>query len=262
MKVVILCGGMGTRLKEETEYRPKPMVKIGNKPILYHLMNIFAYHGFKDFILCLGYKGEMIKEYFINFEMLNNDFTINLSHPQDIKIHESKYSDWSVTLADTGEKTLKGGRLKKIEKYIDDEFFLATYGDSIGNIDIPSLVEFHKSHGKIATISGVTPASRFGKMKFDGSQILTFREKPKTSESIINGGFMVFSKKIFNYLTMDDACDLECGLFERLAKNGQLMMFRHKGFWACMDTIRDMEYLNELWDSNNAGWYVNDRRSV
>lgn len=254
MKVVILCGGMGTRLKEETEYRPKPMVKIGTKPILWHLMNIFAFHGFKDFILCLGYKGEMIKEYFINFEMLNNDFTINLSHPQEIKIHASKYSDWSVTLADTGKKTLKGGRLKKVEKYIEGDIFLATYGDSIGNIDIPALVKFHQSHGKIATISGVTPASRFGKMKFEGNRVLTFQEKPQDMESITNGGFMVFSKKIFDYLTTDDACDLEYGLFEQLAKSGQLMMFKHKGFWACMDTIRDMEYLNELWDSDNAGW--------
>lgn len=254
MKVVILCGGMGTRLKEETEYRPKPMVKIGTKPILWHLMNIFAFHGFKDFILCLGYKGEMIKEYFINFEMLNNDFTINLSHPQEIKIHGSKYSDWAVTLADTGKKTLKGGRLKKVEKYIEGDIFLTTYGDSIGNIDIPALVKFHQSHGKIATISGVTPASRFGKMKFEGNRVLTFQEKPQDIESITNGGFMVFSKKIFDYLTTDDACDLEYGLFEQLAKSEQLMMFKHKGFWACMDTIRDMEYLNELWDSDNAGW--------
>ncbi len=254
MKVVILCGGMGTRLKEETEYRPKPMVKIGDKPILWHLMNIFAYHGYKDFILCLGYKGDMIKEYFINFEMLNNDFTINLSHPQEVKIHQPLYSDWCVTLADTGEKTLKGARLKKIEKYIDTDIFLATYGDSIGNIDIHSLLRFHKSHGKIATISGVTPAARFGKMKLENNKVLSFHEKPKTTESIVNGGFMVFSTKIFDYLTADDNCDLEYGPFEQLAKDGQLMMYRHKGFWACMDTIRDMEYLNELWTLNQAGW--------
>ncbi len=254
MKVVILCGGMGTRLKEETEYRPKPMVKIGDKPILWHLMNIFAYYGYKDFILCLGYKGDMIKEYFLNFEMLNNDFTINLSHPQKIKIHQSVCSDWSVTLADTGEKTLKGGRLKKIEKYIKGDMFLTTYGDSIGNINIPALVQFHKNHGKIATISGVTPASRFGKMKLNGDQILSFHEKPKDSGTLANGGFMVFSTKIFDYLTENDDCDLEYGPFEQLARDGQLMMHRHEGFWACMDTIRDMEFLNELWESDNAGW--------
>lgn len=254
IKVVILCGGMGTRLKEETEYRPKPMVNIGNKPILWHLMNIFAYHGFKDFVLCLGYKGDMIKEYFINFDMLNNDFTLKLSHPQEIQVHNSINSDWTVTLADTGAKTLKGGRLKKIEKYIDEDLFLTTYGDSIGNINIPELILFHKSHGKIATITGVTPASRFGEMKFEGNKIMNFREKPKRPDSLVNGGFMVFNKKIFNYLKPDDDCDLEYGLFEELARAGELMMYKHEGFWACMDTIRDMEYLNELWDSNNAGW--------
>ena len=248
MKVVILCGGIGTRLKEETEYRPKPMVEIGNKPILWHIMNIFASHGFKEFVLCLGYKGEIIKEYFQSFEMRNNDFTIKLSHPQDIKLHSNINNDWTVTLADTGAKTLKGGRLKKIEKYIDDDLFLTTYGDSLGNVDISSLIEFHKSHGKIATITGVNPTSRFG------DKVIKFSEKPKNVKSLVNGGYMVFNKEFFDYLTDEEDCDLEYGPLEQIASDGQLMIYKHDGFWACMDTIRDMEYLNELWNSNNAGW--------
>jgi len=256
-KVVILCGGMGTRLKEETEYRPKPMVGIGGKPILWHIMNIFAYHGLNQFVLCLGYKGEMIKEYFQNFEMRNNDFTINLSQPKDITYHSRNTLDWTITLADTGASSLKGSRLKKIEKYIQDDIFLTSYGDSLGNIDILSLINFHKRHGKIATITGINPTSRFGEINFKGDNVISFREKPKSVKSLVNGGFMVFNKEIFNYLTEDDECDLEYGPLEKLASDGQLMIFKHEGFWACMDTIRDMEYLNELWNSKNAGWVFN-----
>lgn len=254
IKVVILCGGMGTRLKEETEYRPKPMVEIGGKPILWHIMNIFAFHDYKDFILCLGYKGEMIKKYFLNFEARNNDFTINLSHPQKIQIHSNQKIDWTVTLADTGTTALKGARLKKIEKYIDDDLFLMTYGDGLSNINIHSLITFHKKHGKIATLTGINPTLRFGEIKYEGNQVIHFREKPKDVKSLANGGFMVFKREIFNYLTEEDDCDLEYGPFEKLASDGQLMIFKHEGFWACMDTIRDMEYLNELWNSNKAEW--------
>ncbi|MBA3013156.1 MAG: glucose-1-phosphate cytidylyltransferase [Proteobacteria bacterium] len=255
-KVVILCGGMGTRLKEETEYRPKPMVQIGGRPILWHIMNIFASHGLKEFVLCLGYKGEMIKEYFQNFGIHNNDFTIKMSHPQDITYHSDNTIDWTITLADTGAASLKGARLKKIEKYIDDDIFLTSYGDSLGNIDVSSLIDFHKRHGKIATITGINPTSRFGEIKFKGDKVISFREKPKSLKTLVNGGFMVFRKEIFNYLTDADTCDLEYGPLEKLARDGQLMIFKHEGFWACMDTIRDMEYLNELWNSNNAGWVL------
>jgi glucose-1-phosphate cytidylyltransferase len=257
IKVVILCGGIGTRLKEETEYRPKPMVEIGNKPILWHIMNIFSYHGLKEFILCLGYKGEMIKEYFQNFEMRNNDFTINLAHPQNITIHRSSETDWVVTLADTGIKALKGARLKKIKKYIDDDLFIVTYGDSLGNIDIKALLNFHKHHGKLATITGVNPAARFGEMKFEGDKVTTFREKPHDTNTLVNGGFMVFNREIFDYLSEEDDCDLEFGPLEVIAKQGELMIYKHRGFWACMDNIRDMEYLNQLWDTNHAGWVLN-----
>ena len=256
IKVVILCGGMGTRLKEETEYRPKPMVEIGGKPILLHIMKIFASQGLKQFVLCLGYKGEMIKEYFHNFEIRNNDFTINLSQPQNITYHSGNPIDWTVTLADTGASSLKGARLKKIEKYIEDDIFLTAYGDSLGDIDILSLINFHKKHGKIATITGINPASRFGEIKFKDDKVISFREKPQLTKSLVNGGFMVFNKEIFRYLTDNDNCDLEYGPLEKLALDGQLMIFKHEGFWACMDTIRDMEYLNELWDSNNAGWLI------
>ena len=209
VKVVVLCGGMGTRLKEETEYRPKPMVKIGNKPILWHIMNIFACHGFKEFILCLGYKGEMIKDYFYNFEMRNNDFTLKLSHPQDINFHSNHNDDWTVTLANTGKRALKGARLKRIEKYIEDDLFLMTYGDTLGNIDITKLMEFHNNHGKIATITGINPISRYGEIKFEGDNVVSFSEKPRDFKSLVNGGFMVFKKDIFKYLTSDDECDLE-----------------------------------------------------
>ncbi len=257
IKVVILCGGMGTRLKEETEFLPKPMVRIGNKPILWHIMNIFASCGFNEFILCLGYKGEMIKEYFHNFEIQNNDFTINLGRSQDVIFHSKNDIDWTVTLANTGIKTLKGARLKKIEKYINNDLFLMTYGDSLCNIDISSLVDFHKNHGKIATVTGVNPSSRFGEIKFEENKVIKFSEKPENAKTLVNGGYMVFNKEIFNYLTDSEDCDLEYGPLEKIATDEQLMVYKHKGFWACMDTIRDMEYLNELWNSNNAGWVIN-----
>ncbi|WDP93135.1 MAG: glucose-1-phosphate cytidylyltransferase [Desulfobacter sp.] len=254
MQVVILCGGMGTRLKEETEYMPKPMVEIGNRPILWHIMNIFACHGITEFILCLGYKGEMIKDYFQNFELRNNDFTVQLGHPQNIKIHRRDNCNWTVTLADTGQKALKGARLKKIEKYIKQDTFIVTYGDSLGNIDVEALLKFHDQHGKLGTITGINPTARFGEIKYNQDQVTSFREKPQTGTAMVNGGFMVFNKRFFSFLNENDGCDLEYGPLEKIADQGQLMIYKHKGFWACMDTIRDMEYLNQLWDSNNAGW--------
>ena len=257
MKVVILCGGLGTRLREETEFRPKPMVEIGGKPILWHIMKIYAYYGFKKFILCLGYKGEMVKEYFYNYEVLNNDFTIELGDKKNVKIHSNHTENgWQITLADTGDKALKGGRLKRVEKYVDDSVFLTTYGDGVANVDIKSLLAFHKNHGRLATVTGINPASRFGELKIKGDQVESFSEKPKNGSGLVNGGFFAFDKRIFDYLSTDDSCDLEIGPLEKIAAEGQLMVYKHRGFWACMDTIRDMEYLNKLWNENKAFWKI------
>jgi glucose-1-phosphate cytidylyltransferase len=257
MQVVILCGGLGTRLREETEFRPKPMVNIGNRPILWHIMKIYANYGYKEFVLALGYKGEMIKNYFCHYELMNNDVTIELGKPEQISIyHTHEESGWRITLASTGEKTLKGGRLKKAAKYLTDDTFMLTYGDGVGNIDIPALIAFHKQHGKLATITGINPPSRFGQLQVSGGQVTAFSEKPVAGEGVINGGFFVFDKKILDYLTEDDTCDLEVGPLEKIAAEGQLMVYKHRGFWACMDTQRDMEYLNRLWAENRAEWKV------
>ena len=257
IKVVILCGGLGTRLREETEFRPKPMVEIGGKPILWHIMKIYVHYGFKDFILCLGYKGEMIKEYFYNYEVLNNDFTIELGNNKNIEIHSNHgEKGWRVTLADTGDEALKGARLKRVEKYISDDQFLMTYGDGVSNIDINSLLAFHQGHGKIVTVTGINPATRFGELKIKGNQVESFSEKPESSSEFISGGFFVFNREIFNYLSDDDNCDLEIGPLEKIANEGQLMVYKHTGFWTCMDTLRDMDYLNKLWNENKALWKV------
>lgn len=257
MRTVILCGGLGTRLREETEFRPKPMVNVGDKPILWHIMKIYSHYGHKDFVLALGYKGEMIKNYFYHYELMNNDFTVELGRQEKITIHKS-YDEigWRITLADTGEKTLKGSRLKRVEKYIDEDMFMLTYGDGVANVDIDALIEFHKKHGKLATVTGINPASRFGELKIQGNQVKAFSEKPKESDGFINGGFFVFNRGIFEYLSLDDDCDLEIGALEEISEQGQLMVYKHAGFWACMDTLRDMEYLNNLWTQDKAGWKI------
>jgi len=257
MKVVILCGGLGTRLREETEFRPKPMVNIGIRPILWHIMKIYAHYGHDDFILCLGYKGEMIKEFFYHYELMNNDVILELGAPEKTRIcdgHDEK--GWRVTLVNTGEKALKGARLKKIEKYIDDTVFMMTYGDGIADIDINALLAFHKGHGKMATVTGINPATRFGELKITGDRVEAFFEKPKNSSEHISGGFFVFNRGIFDYLTADDSCDLEFGALETIARKGELMVYKHPHNWACMDTLRDTEYLNKLWDNNKAFWKV------
>ncbi len=257
MKIVILCGGLGTRLREETEFKPKPMVEIGGRPILWHIMKIYAHYGFNDFVLCLGYKGEIIKQFFNNYEILNDDFTIALGKKNQIELHSSHSEDgWKVTLAETGDKTLKGARIKKVAKYIDGEEFMLTYGDGVANINIRSLLEFHRSHGKLATLTGINPASRFGELKINGDKVESFCEKPEDVPGLISGGFFVFSRKILDYLTEDDTCDLETGALERLSHEGQLMVYKHRGSWFCMDTIRDVEYLNNLWDDGKAKWKV------
>jgi glucose-1-phosphate cytidylyltransferase len=255
MEVVILCGGLGTRLREETEFRPKPMVNIGTRPILWHIIKYYSQFGYKDFVLALGYKGEMIKNYFCHYELMNNDVTIELGQPESMRIHHAHdEAGWKVTLADTGEKSLKGARLKKVERYISDDTFMMTYGDGIADVDINSLLAFHKAHGKLVTVTGVNPASRFGELKTDGDRVVSFTEKPQNGEGLINAGYFVFNRSILDYLSVDDLCDLEVGPLEQIAKEGQLMVFVHRGFWACMDTLRDMEYLNKLWDDGQAKW--------
>jgi len=257
MKAVILCGGLGTRLREETEFRPKPMVEIGGKPILWHIMKIYSHYGIKDFVLSLGYKGEMIKEYFYNYEILTNDFTIALGNKKNIEIHSNNSEkDWCVTLANTGDKTLKGARLKRVQEYLKDDIFMLTYGDGITDVDINALLAFHKKHGKLATVTGINPASRFGELKIKGDQVESFSEKPRDGKGLINGGFFVFNRGIFDYLSEDENCDLEIGPLEKIAAEKQLMVYKHKGFWACMDTIRDMEHLNKLWIEGTPEWKV------
>lgn len=255
MQTVILCGGLGTRLREETEFRPKPMVNIGERPILWHIMKTYAHYGHSEFVLALGYKGEMIRDYFIHYEIMNNDVTLQLGKPESICLHDCHdEAGWKITLANTGDKTLKGARLKKVEKYIEADTFMLTYGDGVSDINIRELIDFHKSHGKIATVTGINPAARFGELKIDGNSVRSFHEKPHDGENLINGGFFVFNRKIFDYLNTDDSCDLEIGPLEKIAMEGQFMVYRHRGFWACMDTLRDMDYLNSLWAKKEAPW--------
>jgi len=255
MKVIILAGGWGTRLGQLTELIPKPMVKIGNKPILWHIMKIYSYYGFNDFIICLGVKGETIKDYFYHFEMKNNDFTIDLSNG-NIQFYKNNNENWKVSLIDTGLNTQKGGRIKRIEKYLDSDINLLTYGDGVADINLPKLIEFHKSHGKIITLTGVRPPSRFGELNQKDGKVLKFQEKPQTSIGLINGGFMVFNKKLMDYLTPYENCDFEHGPLELLTNKGEVMVFKHEGSWSCMDHERDVDYLNELWIENKAFWKV------
>ena len=257
MKVVILCGGLGTRLREETEFKPKPMVDIGGKPILWHIMKIYAHYGFKDFVLCLGYKGEMIKEYFLNYEAMNNDFTINLGKQHQTQFHSMHLEDgWSVTLADTGASAMTGARIKRIKKYIDSDNFMVTYGDGVAEIDVNNLLKFHLRHKKIATLTGVPPISRFGELLVEGNSVKEFREKPQTSNGFINGGFFVFREQVFDYMSDDDNCVLEREVLEQLTRDRELMVFPHKGFWQCVDTYRDYKYLQELWQKGHTPWGV------
>lgn len=257
IKVIILCGGIGTRLREETEYKPKPMIEIGGKPILWHVMKIYSAYAFQDFILCLGYKGETIKNYFYNYEILSNDFTLELGRHGHIEIHSKREEKgWRITLADTGEIALKGSRIKKIEKYVTDDLFMLTYGDGLADINLHELLSFHKSHGRIGTVTGVRPPSRFGEMIVRDNKVGSFIEKPQVSVGMINGGFFVFNRKFFDYLSEDDDCDFEKGPLEQLAKDGELMVYQHKGDWECMDTFRDMQFLNKLWQEGKAFWKI------
>ncbi len=253
MKTVILCGGLGTRLREETEFRPKPMIMIGDKPILWHIMKLYSHYGFNDFILCLGYKGEVIKNFFLEYDLVNSDFTICLG-TKEITRHSKIYDerDWQVTLADTGNGTLTGGRVKKIEKYIDEDTFIMTYGDGLSNVNLKELIRFHRDKGKIATVTGVRPIARFGELLVDGDLVKTFSEKPQIENGWISGGFFVFERKIFDYL--DEECMLERKPLEKLAQENQLAVYKHSDYWRCMDTYRDLEALNQEWASGRPGW--------
>ena len=256
MKVIILCGGFGTRLREETEIRPKPMVEIGGRPILWHIMKTYAHYGYRDFILCLGYKGEAIKNYFLNYEQLSSNFTIELGTGK-IQLHDNHDEHgWRVTLVDTGLNTMTGARVKRVEKYIDEDCFMLTYGDGVTDLNINDLVKFHKSRNKIGTVTGVSPPSRYGEMGITGERVVSFREKPQTQESSINGGYFVFNREFFQYLSDDESCVLEREPFERLTEDGQLSVYVHRGFWQCMDTRRDHLYLNELWDQGRPQWRI------
>lgn len=257
MKVIILCGGKGTRLSEETALVPKPMVQIGDRPILWHIMSHYAHHGHKDFFLALGYKSSIIKEYFLHYSTLNSNFRVNLANG-DLNFFNSVKVDWNVNLIDTGLETMTAGRIKKLQEYIgDDENFLLTYGDGVSNVDIKASIKYHLKHGKIATMTTVGPPSRFGQLVTDETgKITKFDEKPLQAEGKINGGFFVLNKKVFDYLDGDDIMDImfERRPLEKLSQDGELMSFKHQGFWQCMDTLRDKNYLCDLYETGDAPW--------
>ena len=253
MKVIILAGGFGTRLGEYTNLIPKPMIKIGGKPIIWHIMQTYSEFGHKDFFVALGYKSEVIKEFFLNYQSLNSDFTIDLNNG---KIDQKQFNsvDWKVTLVDTGESSMTGGRVKRMKDYIGNETCMMTYGDGIANINIDKLLDFHHSHGKLITVSSVRPPARFGEMAIKGDKVISFKEKPQLQEGWINGGFFVFEPNFFNLIEGDET-SLEKEPLEKAASMGELMAYRHEGFWQCMDTKRDHELLENLW-SQGAPWKV------
>ena len=254
MKVGILAGGFGTRLAEETELKPKPMVEIGGKPILWHIMKIYAHYGFKDFVIALGYKGEIIKKYILDYCALSSDLTVNLSNG-DVRFHQGSQSDWTVQLIDTGLHTLTGGRIKRLAPYVGDETFMLTWGDGVSDVNLHELLSFHRSHGKLATLTAVRPTARYGHLKLEGDMIEEFTEKPQTMEGWINGAFFVLEPGVFDYIEGDEI-QWEKEPLERLAKDGQLMAYRHTSFWQCMDTMREKHILENYWRSGNAPWKV------
>lgn len=254
MKVVILAGGLGTRLAEETEVKPKPMVEIGGRPILWHIMKHYAHCGFKEFFIALGYKGEVIKHYFLDYYMLNGSMTISLRNG-DVQVYSRRCEDWIVHLMDTGLHTLTGGRVKRLEPWLKDETFMVTYGDGVSDIDLQDLLCFHRCHGRLATVTAVRPSARFGGLIFDGDFVAEFTEKPQIGEGWINGGFLVFEPGVFDYLEGDNTI-LEVDALERLAADGQLAAYRHDGFWQCMDHLRDVRLLERLWQSGKPPWKV------
>jgi glucose-1-phosphate cytidylyltransferase len=255
VKVVILAGGMGTRIAEESAMRPKPMIEIGGRPILWHIMKLYAHHGLSEFVVCLGYKGYMIKEYFMNFVLHHSDVTIDAAK-NSITYHQSYAEPWSITLVDTGEITLTGGRLKRVRNYLDSkEPFCFTYGDGVSDIDIAASIAFHRSHGKLATVSAVRPPGRYGALELDGTMVKSFVEKPPGDNALINGGFFVLDPSVIDRIEGDDT-SWEAAPLEALARDAQLAAYRHSGFWQPMDTLRDKMHLENLWQSGQAPWRV------
>ena len=252
MKVIILAGGFGTRLSEYTESTPKPMVTVGGKPILWHIMNTYAKFDHKNFYVALGYKADVIKEYFLNYRALNSDFTVNLSNGSIVE-HQQDAVDWKVSLVDTGLNSMTGGRIKRMQNFIGNEPFLLTYGDGVADIDIDSLVKFHKSHGKMVTVSAVHPGARFGELDIDSSVVTSFKEKPQVTQGWINGGYFVIEPEFFNLIEGDNTI-LEKEPLEKVAQMGELMSYQHDGFWQCMDTKRDRDSLEDLWKAGSASW--------
>jgi glucose-1-phosphate cytidylyltransferase len=252
MKVIILAGGFGTRLSEYTDLIPKPMVPVGGKPILWHIMDTYARHGHKDFYLALGYKADLIKDYFLKYRSLNSDFSINLATGA-INSHQVNSVDWSVTLVDTGKNTMTGGRVKRMSDFIGNETVLLTYGDGVSNVNVTELIDFHKQHGKMVTVTAVRPSARFGELITDGEAVVEFKEKPQLHDGWINGGYFVIEPEFFNLIEGDDTY-LEREPLEVAANMGNLMAYRHQGFWQCMDTKRDHDFLESLWSSGAAPW--------
>ena len=254
MKIIILAGGLGTRLAEETEVLPKPMVEIGGHPILWHIMRSYAHHGFNEFVIALGYKGDVIKRFFLDYQALNGNMSIDLAKGR-VDVHQRETEDWKIDLIDTGPLTNTGGRVRRLRPLIDGQTFMLTYGDGVADVDLRSLLAFHRSHGRTATVTAVRPPARFGGLLFDGDVVADFTEKPQIGEGWINGGFLVFEPGIFEHLAGDDS-SLEAHALEALAENRQLMAFRHGGFWQCMDTLRDKRQLQAMWQQGNAPWKV------
>lgn len=258
MKVVILAGGRGTRISEESHLKPKPMIGIGEQPILWHIMKIYSSFGFNDFVICCGYKGHIIKEYFADYYLHRSDVTFDFSDGNRMTVHENVAEPWRVTLVDTGMNSQTGARVKRVQKYIGDEPFMLTYGDGVSDVDIRALVDHHKNSGKLVTLTGIQPGGRFGVLDLDeaGSSITGFREKAKEDGGWVNGGFMVMEPKVFDYLSREENCILERDPMEALARDGQLGVYKHPGFWQCMDTMRDKILLEDMWETNHAPWKV------
>lgn len=260
MPVVILCGGKGTRLREETEYRPKPMVEIGGNPILWHIMKIYGHYGFRHFILCLGYKGWVIKQFFLRYHEHESDFTIHLDGSRPLELlNRAGHEPWSVTCAETGEETATGARLWRVRQYIDTPTFLFTYGDAVGDVDVPALLDLHWGEGRTGTVTGVHPTSRYGEMRVDGTRAVEFNEKPTIAEGFVSGGFFVFEQEVFDrYMHDDPQLFLEIEPLRNIARDGELTVYPHEGFWHPMDTYRDYLHLNDLWKQDQPPWKIWD----
>jgi glucose-1-phosphate cytidylyltransferase len=257
-KTVILCGGMGTRIRDANEQIPKPLLPIGGRPIVWHIMKVYAEHGFQDFVLCLGYKSWLFKEFFLNYQAMSSDLRVDLATPGAIEYVRRPHENWRVTLADTGEATMTGGRVAAVRPYLGEcEQVLLTYGDGLSDIDLTALLAFHRSHGRVATVTGVRPASRYGELRVAGHRVTEFNEKPQVSEGYVNGGFFVFdAARFWSYLPTEPSTVLESGPLQSLALAGELMVFEHGGFWQPMDTLREFNALNELWASGRAPWKI------